>query len=61
MLTGKKYADKTLDVQEEDVVGGISKLTLTSEPFVLIDQDSGSLFRLCDFLLLEENCFPMLS
>ena len=52
MLTGKKNADKTLDVQEEDVVGGISKLTLTSEPFVLIDQDSGSLFRLCDFLLL---------
>ena len=54
MLTGKKNADKTLDVQEEDVVGGISKLTLTNEPFDFIDPDSGNLFWLCGYFLSGE-------
>lgn len=49
MLMGKKQAGKTSDVQEEeDVVGSISKLILTNEPFIFIDQDSGNLLWFCD-------------
>lgn len=49
MLMAKKQAGEALDVQEEkDVVGSISKLILTNEPFIFIDQDSGNLLRFCD-------------
>lgn len=48
MLVGRKNGNKTLDLQEEDVVGSFLKLFFNQWALCFIAQDSGNLLWLCD-------------